>query len=33
MHVLKVAYLKFGLKSFRPHKKLLSRFGTPWHLG
>ena len=29
MHVLKVAFLKFGLKSLVPHKKLLNSFRAP----
>ena len=33
VHVLKVPFLKFGLKSFVPRKKLPSTFRTPWPLG
>ena len=33
MHVIKIAFLKFDLKSFVPHKKLVSSFCTPWALG
>ena len=32
-HVLKVAFLKFGVKSVVPRKKLASSFYTPWSLG
>ena len=32
MHVLKVVFLKFGLKSLVPRKKLLNSFRTPWLL-
>ena len=33
IHVLKVAFLKFDLKSLVPRKKLPSSFRTPWPLG
>ena len=33
MYILKVAFLRFGLKSFMPRKKSPGSFHMPWSLG